>query len=84
MPSDPLENLIAIRGKHIVKPMKSLNDSHGWSPRPVEAARSGRLEIDHELAELNGAEPGVRMNRHLAWNGIRQAQLICSGEAVWK
>ena len=43
---DPLEDGITVGGKHVVEPVKGLDDSHGWPARPIESARSSQLKID--------------------------------------
>lgn len=50
---DPLKDRVGIYGKYVVEPMKSLNNAHSRSARPIEPARGRELEIDYQLIELN-------------------------------
>ena len=81
---DLLKNRIAVGWQHVVEPVKSLNDAHRRPACPIEPARSGQLEIDDELVEVNRAEPGIGVDRDFGWHSVSESQLIRGGNSIGK
>lgn len=73
---DLFQNRIAVSGKHVVQPVKGLNDSHCRSAGPIEPARSGQLEVDNELVEVNRTKPCISADRDPSGYCVRESELI--------
>jgi len=52
-PLELLQDRVGVHGNHVVEPMKSLNNAHRRSARPIEPTRGRELEVDYQLIELN-------------------------------
>ena len=81
---DLLEDRIAVGWKHVVQPVKGLNDAHRRPSRPIEPARSSQFEVDDEFVEVNRAEPGICMDRDFGGHGVSESQLIGGRHPVGK
>ena len=75
---------MSVGWKHIVKPVKRLDDSHRRPARPIQSARSGRFEVDDEAIEMNRAEPGVCVNRDFRRYCVGEAQLVGRRDSIGK
>ncbi len=53
------------------------------SARPIQAAGSGELESDRELAQSDGANASIGVNDDMGGNGIRKTELVCCRHAEW-
>ena len=62
--------------------MYRLHDAHSGSAGPIQAAGSGELERDRELAQFDGANASIGVNDDMGWNGIRKTELVCCCETV--
>jgi hypothetical protein len=67
---------IAIGWEHVVEPVKGLNDAHRRPSRPKEPARSSQFEVDDESLKVNGAEPGMCVERDFRGHRVSESQLI--------
>ena len=62
--------------------MQGLDNPHSGPPRPVEFAGGGNLELDGQVAQLNGAQSAIGMNHHLCGHSIRQPQVVGGADAI--
>jgi hypothetical protein len=67
-----------------VEPVKCLDDPHRRPARPIQPARSGRFEVDHESIEVNRAQPGVCVNCDFCRYCVSKAQLVGRRDSIRK
>ena len=71
-----------IRWKHVTQPMKRLHETHGGTASPVEAAGSGGLEVESEVAEGDGPQASIREDTDARRNCVGEAEVVGGGEAI--
>jgi hypothetical protein len=55
-----------VRRKRVTQPMERLHETHGGAARPIEAAGRGGWEIKGEVAEGNGPQTTIGLERRCA------------------
>jgi hypothetical protein len=71
-----------IRRKHIAQPMQCLHKAHSGAACPVEAAGSGGLEVEGEVAECDGAQASISEDTDPRRNCVGEAKVVGGGEAI--
>ncbi len=71
-----------VRSQHVLQPVQSLNDAHGWATRPVELAWRRELELDREIAERNRTPAHVGVDDYARRDGGGQAQVVGGRQTV--
>jgi hypothetical protein len=71
-----------IRWKHVTQPMKRLHETHGGTASPVEAAGSGGLEVEGEVAECDGPQASIGEDTDARRNCVGEAEVVGGGEAI--
>ena len=66
----------------VMQPMQGLDHTHAWPAGPVEPAGRGGSEIDLEVAERDGLQPGIGMHYDAGRYGIGETNIVGSGRAI--
>jgi len=62
--------------------MERLNEAHGGTARPVEAAGRGGLKSRGEVAEGDGPQAAIGEHADTRRNGVGESEVIGGGEAI--
>ena len=68
--------------KHIAQPMERLHKAHSGTARPVEAAGSGGLEVEGEVAECDGPKASISEDTDARRHCVGEAEVVGGGEAI--
>ena len=68
--------------KHVAQPMERLHEAHGGTACPVEAAGSGGLEVEGEVAEGDGPQASISEDTDARRNCVGESEVVGGGEAI--
>lgn len=69
-------------GQDVLDPMERLDDPHGGTTSPEEAARRRRLEVNFLGAKFDWLEPCIYQHFDSSRYGRRQTEIVGGGHAV--
>jgi hypothetical protein len=67
---------IHVAGQQVAQPIERLNNAHGGTPRPMEAAGCRMLKLNGQIAELDGFQPRIRKYDRTRRHGVGETQVI--------
>jgi hypothetical protein len=73
---------VAVAGQRVLEPMERLHDSHGGTPRPVQPAGRGLLELDDQVVQPDRSASRVCVNDDACWYRGGQAEIVGGGHPV--
>ena len=68
--------------QHVLHPVQRLNNAHGGTVCPIEAAGRGILEMDLLIAEFDRLQPRVDEDLDAGRHGRGEAEIVGGGHAV--
>jgi hypothetical protein len=73
---------IQVAGQQVAQPIERLNNAHGGTPRPMQAARRRMLKLNGQVAKLDRFQPSIRKDDRARRHRIGESQIVGRGDPV--